>query len=90
MQSALGRYAPSQGEDDDGDVNAGQEARLLLLLRLISLLADGAAACPWLLEALATPEVINRLWATFDLLGVSAERQGKLSWYNRCVRFLFM
>jgi hypothetical protein len=66
-------------------VNAGQEARLPLLFRLVSLLADGAAACPWLLEALAAPEVTARLWTTFELLGASAERQGDLSWYNRAL-----
>lgn len=86
VQSAPGGESSSQGNNEDADaaaVHAGQEVRLPLLLRLVALLADGAAACPWLLEALAVPEVTNRLWATFDLLGASAARQGELSWYNR-------
>ncbi len=80
-----GNSPPQGGEEEEGDVNAGQEARLPLVLRLVALLAEAGAACPWLLEALAAPEVTARLWTTFDLLGGSAERQGELSWYNRAL-----
>ena len=64
-------------------MNAGQEARLPVLLRLVSLLAGAAATCEWLLEALAAPEVVERLRGTVDVLGAAAEAQGALSWYNR-------